>query len=772
MTVPRPHTPAPAAGRPDRPAGGPADSAALTGRRRIAFACHADEDTLPGLLTLLRSLALTNPRVCEDFLLLHPGLPGHALDAARRLHPRITDRAVPAGRNLRAEIFRTTGHDTVIALSPHMVVLGDLGELLRARHGVAAVPQLPLPSGPRRVDTGEGLLVIQREHLTEDTPGRLADGTLECVPLPARHDFLVRRLYDGAPVPEDTVILRFDGAAEGAGRDEGYGPAERARARHELSDDDFRTAYCALPGPKHPELLTHLARPLAERGATVDLARTLAVHHTAEGRYAEAVEVLLSVTPKADQPRFHETLGSALLAESRYAEAETHLLLATASPEVAPKAFSRLARLAWLRGDEDAARAHAREGLDCEPVNRTCRDLALLPAEPAPDVPDGEQLAHVALFASGQENAGDKVLPEAVRLCFGPDTGPRRWLSVPVHRHFDEVALERVNARRALVVGGGGLFLPDTWPNGNSAWQWNVRDETLARIEVPLAVLAVGYNVFDGQVYRRARFTGSLRALAEKASFFGLRNHGSVERVRELLPPSLREKVRHQPCPTTVLRLLSPGWRDAAERTDTVLLNCAYDRAGLRFGHDYGHFLAEMAKAVRAIGKRAEVRYAPHAPADERFVYDLRREHGIALPVEPLYDLSNAEVYDRFRRVRLVVGMRGHAGMIPFGCGTPILSLISHPKLAYFLADIGRPEWGVSVHDRELGGRLAERAAALLDDHEAAVADVLGRQRLLWETTRANLAELGGLLDVPVAADAGGGPLPAGERPASVTFGA
>jgi hypothetical protein len=39
--------------------------------------------------------------------------------------------------------------------------------------------------------------------------------------------------------------------------------------------------------------------------------------------------------------------------------------------------------------------------------------------------------------------------------------------------------------------------------------------------------------------------------------------------------------------------------------------------------------------------------------------------------------------------------MRGHAGMIPFGCGTPIISLVSHPKMAYFLADIERPEWGV-----------------------------------------------------------------------------
>jgi hypothetical protein len=46
------------------------------------------------------------------------------------------------------------------------------------------------------------------------------------------------------------------------------------------------------------------------------------------------------------------------------------------------------------------------------------------------------------------------------------------------------------------------------------------------------------------------------------------------------------------------------------------------------------------------------------------------------------------------------------------------------------------------VHDRELGPRLAERAAAILDDHEAAVADVHSAQKYLWDITRANIDEL------------------------------
>ncbi|MGC2999940.1 hypothetical protein ACPF8X_16620 [Streptomyces sp. G35A] len=46
------------------------------------------------------------------------------------------------------------------------------------------------------------------------------------------------------------------------------------------------------------------------------------------------------------------------------------------------------------------------------------------------------------------------------------------------------------------------------------------------------------------------------------------------------------------------------------------------------------------------------------------------------------------------------------------------------------------------MHDREPGHRLAERAAAVLDDHAAAVADVHGPRKILWKTTRANPDEL------------------------------
>ncbi|MEU6256058.1 glycosyltransferase [Streptomyces sp. NPDC047043] len=754
------------------------DASALTGKRRIAFASFVDENYLPGFLVLLRSLALSNPEVCEDFVVLYDDLRPGSIARIRALHPRIVLKRVDADRYdsykkgdqdnylvrkayFILDVFRIREYDTVITLDTDMVVLDDLSELLQLREGLAAVPQFFY--GQHKLNSG--LLVIQREYLSDafcaklDKCGRSGDYELDkhdqgilnsvldgdFVRLDARYNFVKRRLSGDLPVPDDTAILHFTGRHKPwQGGEAGYSLAEERWREFELTDAEFHAAYLEKQAALHHDLLVHYGTPHVARTQDAEVARKVAAAHIASGDYQNAVDILSSVHIPLDEAWPHEVLGHALMSVSRYEEAKAQLLLATAAPNRAATAYARLAQISWVHGDNAQALKHATAGISVDPTHRPSRlwaqRAAALPAQEqgAPE----DQLAHVAFYMDRQGNAGDKLLPESVRLAFGKDTTSRRWHSVHAHRLFDQAALERVNARRGLVIGGGGLFIPDTMPNGNSAWQWNVPDELLGRIDVPVAVFAVGFNAFDGQSYRAGRFRSSLRGLVERASFFGLRNHGSIEKVRAMLPAHLHDKVRFQPCPTTVTRQLVEGWQDPASREDTILINAAYDRAGLRFGHDYDYFLAQMAQAVRELGELAEVRCAAHSLDDERIAFDLRREHGISMPVIPMYDFENDEIRDLYARTKLVIGMRGHAGMIPFGCGTPIISLISHPKMAYFLRDIERPEWGVSVHDRHLAARLVERSKDLLADHAKTVADVHGRQQELWKVTEANAADL------------------------------
>ncbi|MFJ5640339.1 glycosyltransferase [Streptomyces sp. NPDC093223] len=754
------------------------DASALTKKRRIAFASYVDENYLPGFLVLLRSLALSNPGVCEDFVVLYDDLRPASVAKIRALHPRIVlqrvddthydsyvkgdqDNYLVRKAYFILDIFRLRDYDTVITLDTDMVVLGGLGELLELREGLAAVPQFFY--GQHKLNSG--LLVIQKEYLSDefcakiDKAGRSGEYELDkhdqgilnavldgdFVRLDAKYNFVKRRLSGDLPVPEDTKILHFTGRHKPwQGGETGYAQAEDRWREFEMTDAEFHAAYFDSPGGLHHDLVVHFGTPHVKRTGDVEIARKVAAAHIASGDYQDAVDVLTSVRIPLDEAWPHEVLGHALMSVSRYDEAKTQLLLAAAAPNRAATAFSRLAQMAWVHGDNTEALRYATAGLTVDPTHRSSR----LWAQRAAAVPSQEQgsaedqLAHVAFYMDRQGNAGDKLLPETVRLGFGPDTTSRRWHSVHAHRYFDQAALERVNARRGLVIGGGGLFIPDTMPNGNSAWQWNVPDEHLRAVDVPIMVYAVGFNAFDGQSYRASRFNESLRLLVEKASFFGLRNHGSIAKVRGMLPPELQDKVVFQPCPTTVMRQLVAGWTDPSYREDTVLLNAAYDRAGLRFGHDYAHFLAEMAKAVRKIGAHTEVKCVAHSLDDEKIAFDLRREHGISLPVIPMYDFSNDEIREMYAKTRLVIGMRGHAGMIPFGVGTPIISLISHPKMAYFLNDIQRPEWGVSVHERDLGDILTERAIGILDDHSRTVADVHDRQQQLWKVTEDNAATI------------------------------
>ncbi|MGW5325585.1 glycosyltransferase [Streptomyces sp. NPDC004014] len=751
---------------------------ALTKKRRIAFASFVDENYLPGFLVLLRSLALSNPGVCEDFVVLHDDLKPSSVARIRALHPRIVLHRVDAEHYdsyvkgdqdnylvrkayFILDVFRLRDYDTVITLDTDMVVLGDLGELLALREGLAAVPQFFY--GQHKLNSG--LLVIQREYLSDAFCARLDDvgrsggyeldkhdqGILNAVldgdfvRLDTRYNFVKRRLSGDLPVPDGTAILHFTGRHKPwQGGEAGYQQAEERWREFELSDAEFHAAYLARGGTLHHDLLVHYGTPHVRRTGDVEAARKVAAAHIAAGEYQDAVDLLAGVHIPLDEAWPHEVFGHALMSVSRYREAKTQLLLATAAPNRAATAYARLAQMAWVQGDNAEALKYATAGLTVDPTHRSSRlwaqRAAAVPAQEQGAAED--QLAHVAFYMDRQGNAGDKLLPETVRLAFGPDTTSRRWHSVHAHRLFDRAALERVNARRGLVIGGGGLFIPDTMPNGNSAWQWNVPDEHLRGIDVPIMVFAVGFNAFDGQSYRARRFNESLRLLVEKSAFFGLRNHGSIDRVRSLLPSELHDRVVFQPCPTTVMRRLVAGWSDPAYREDTVLLNAAYDRAGLRFGHDYGHFLAEMAKAVRAIGAHTEVRCAAHSLDDERIAFDLRREHGISLPVIPMYDFDNDAIRETYAKTKLVIGMRGHAGMIPFGVGTPVVSLISHPKMAYFLKDIERPEWGVSVHERNLGEVLTERAMDILDHHDRTVADVHDRQELLWKATQENAARI------------------------------
>lgn len=352
----------------------------------------------------------------------------------------------------------------------------------------------------------------------------------------------------------------------------------------------------------------------------------------------------------------------------------------------------------------------------------------------------GSRLLHVGAFVEG--NAGDVLLPIVLRDLFDKVShSDLSWRLNHAHPLFESANVKKANTSKGVVIGGGGLFLRDTNSNDNSGWQWNCSVKNLEQIEVPIAVFAVGYNRFRGQEDFAPIFKEHLHVLAEKSVYIGLRNQGSIRAVREYLPPNLRTKVRFQPCMTTLISNIYPDLLPpSSDDTFRIAVNAAFDRPEMRFPEDEIGVLRRICEGIKRGGEDAEIDFVSHCIEDTQ-ILPFAREAGISHRHVSLLGASAAEIIRYYASVDLVIGMRGHAQMIPFGCGTPIISLISHDKLRWFLDDIDRTSWGVEVSSSDVSSQLTSLIHDVRADPLSFKEDIAGIQSDLWQTSRRNVLE-------------------------------
>lgn len=347
------------------------------------------------------------------------------------------------------------------------------------------------------------------------------------------------------------------------------------------------------------------------------------------------------------------------------------------------------------------------------------------------------RIGHIAVYTHG--NAGDTLLPRTVRDVIDGSSSASQWVGIHVHRNVGRKLTKEINTLNGLIIGGGGLFLRDTNPNNMSGWQWNCSIDALKRIEIPIALYAVGYNRFRKQLDFNPVFRKHLELLAEKCIYIGLRNSGSIRAISSYLPKELKAKVRFQPCPTTLCSKLYPKHcaADIEQGKPVIGLNCAFDRIEMRLGKRAELILTDLADAMKILSEHCIIKYYSHTKSDHQMLPYLNR---VQVPYE-LVDLMNLhprEVMKAYVKPNLVIGMRGHAQMIPFGCGTPILSLVSHDKVKWFLDDIKRPEWGIEMTICNFKNKIIESALDMLDRNIIVRDDIQSIQLRLLDISRKN----------------------------------
>lgn len=379
---------------------------------------------------------------------------------------------------------------------------------------------------------------------------------------------------------------------------------------------------------------------------------------------------------------------------------------------------------------------------------------ATLPLAIKTELPQARRFLHIGVHNSANRNAGDTLLFPVVRKAFENMLGPCDWELRQAWQPFSREDAYRINPKfDAVVIGGGGLLLRDQVGSNvtNSGWQWNSTVDAVESLAIPIFVFAIGYNRFRGQEDFDPVFTDHIRALAIRAKFFGLRNTGSINALKRYLLPEQQHVLKRQLCPTNVLWQLYPEYRELAESHDAkksrvLTFNAAFDRAHLRFGEKHDEALMNVAHALRMAQERDwTILVAAHKEMD-RQIEPFLDHAGVAYDTVDLTDADPEEIISFYAQVDLAMGMRGHAQMIPFGLRRPIMSIISHDKMRFFLDDIQKPSWGVEVNSSDLISQFKDVLSAIESDRNAVHKDIARAQQKVWDETESNFRAIANAL--------------------------
>lgn len=341
-------------------------------------------------------------------------------------------------------------------------------------------------------------------------------------------------------------------------------------------------------------------------------------------------------------------------------------------------------------------------------------------------------------------NAGDGALYLALRNQFEQINNCEYiWTTRDIVGEVTDREVDEINNNFDLIlVGGHGLFMVDTNRNDNSGWQWNITLENLNKINKPIAVYGVGYNRFWGQEDFKPVFSRHLEILIEKSCFFGLRNYGSIESVKRYVNKKFHDKIMFQPCPTNTLSTDIKDISKIYPKKDSrkIAICVAFDRVDNRFGDDCDKIIISIIDTANQIINRGyDVEIICHHRKDA--VSDqIKKIRETNLKIVDFFDIPDFLLYHYYSCYKVVIGMRGHSLMIPFGLGIPIISISTQDKQKWFMEAAGLSDWEIPVTDMNLTVNLCQIFDEILFDYNNSKKRIFMKQNEFRLVTEKNIS--------------------------------
>jgi len=345
------------------------------------------------------------------------------------------------------------------------------------------------------------------------------------------------------------------------------------------------------------------------------------------------------------------------------------------------------------------------------------------------------KILHIYNFTSA--NAGDTILPICVRDIFTKTfNSDIRWTSLSIRKDVTSDTINYVNQFDLIVIGGGGLFISDSNYNNKSGWQWSIANDLLDKITSPISIFAVGYNQFNLAPKFPKIFHTALKDLHKKSLFFGIRNHGSIKSLGNILSG----KISYQPCPTTFINYIYDLNTSSNAKKKNISFVIAFDRYEYRYKNDLNFFVNNTKLLITKLSNKYNIELVFHYPGDEMILHidDFFKNIKHVF----LFDSNPKNIIDYYSNTSLVFAMRGHAQMIPFGLGVPFISLITHPKLQWFADDVLFHKYCLEITDKEFVNKAIFFVEEIFLNYEKVRNKILSKNKQLYLQTYKNIKNI------------------------------
>lgn len=248
-----------------------------------------------------------------------------------------------------------------------------------------------------------------------------------------------------------------------------------------------------------------------------------------------------------------------------------------------------------------------------------------------------------------------------------------------------------------LLIGGGGLILPDTTPNNISCWQWVISLENLQKINIPIYVVSIGYNLFFTQKITNPNrennediperlniFKNHIKTLINKSTSFTMRHNGDISMLKEIIGENNNIKFEFCPVNWYIRKYYLPNFKNTDNYIAFEIKDDRPNRRYYKIGKE--KFYKELENTIINLLKiNKKVAILSHDGSNSFYNFIKNR---IKIPIFYNNTVNEEKIINNFKKISTIICTAGHTQMISHSLNIKTISLITHPKLKYFCEDI------------------------------------------------------------------------------------